>query len=403
MMKILMISAPFPYPPSQGGTQVRTFNLLKQLSQDHAITLVTQRSGHVTDADIAQLREYVAELQVFPPPSPPLGGKWRKGWRFGQAWLTGVPAHIRSQICPQMRAWVAAQAPRFTVITAEHTVNEVYLEPQWRDRAQVVANLHSSLSATVEQMLAAGTSDQGRRDRLNLPLLRRYEQGYCGKFSHLVVTTPEDRAQFQRLSPNTPITVIPNGVDLDLFPMRTVDPGGAQLMFMGAMDNQPNIDAAQFLCREILPPLRAIMPDVTVALVGARPGPAVQALGALPGVTVWGKVAVMVEALHEATLCVIPMRSGFGIKNKTLEALAAGVPVVGSDRALEGLTIDPQGAIRANTVGEFVAAIAGLLRSPEQRQALAQAGRQYIETHFTWQAAAARYATVLAGAMPPEL
>ncbi|TVQ55197.1 MAG: glycosyltransferase [Spirulina sp. DLM2.Bin59] len=402
-MEILMISAPFPYPPSRGGTQIRTFNLLKQLSQDHAITLVTQRGGHVTAGDLEALREYVGQLQVFAPPSPPLGGMVRKGLRFGRAWLTGVPAHIRSQISPAMAAWVADQAPRFEVITAEHTVNEAYVQPQWRDRQRVVANIHSSLSETVRQMLAAGTTDQGRRDRLNLPLLRRYEQGYCRKFSHLVVTTPEDRAQFQRLSPDTPIAVIPNGVDLDLFPLRTVDPGGARLIFVGAMDNQPNIDAAQFLCREILPPLRERVPDVTVALVGARPGPAVQALAALPGVKVWGQVAEMAAALHQATLCVIPMRSGFGIKNKTLEALAAGVPVVGSDRALEGLTIDPQGAIRANTVGEFLAAIEGLLKNPCQRQGLAQAGRQYIETHFTWQAAAARYGTVLAGSLPPEL
>ncbi|WP_417158760.1 glycosyltransferase family 4 protein [Spirulina subsalsa] len=398
-MRILMLSATFPYPPTQGGTQVRTFNLLRYLSDRHTITLATQRAPDTTPAEIAALRDQVAELQVFKQPPAPTATMTAKLGRFAQSWLTGIPAHVRSNCAAPMAAWVAEQVESgaFDVVTCEHSGNEVYVRPGWQHRLRTVVNIHSSLSATCRQQLVMGTAEQGWRDRLNLPLLERYEHHFCHKFSELVVTTPEDRAHFEALSPGSAMTVIPNGVDLDLFPLRQADPGGTTLIFCGAMDNQPNIDAAQFLCREILPAVRQRLPEITVQLVGARPVAAVQALGSLPGVTVTGKVPSMAAALQGATVCVIPMRSGFGIKNKTLEAMAAGVPVVGSDRALEGLKADPHGALRANGVAEFVTAIETLVQNPEQRRSLSAAGRALIEREFTWAVAGARYEAVLTG------
>ncbi|MGB0562642.1 MAG: glycosyltransferase family 4 protein, partial [Spirulinaceae cyanobacterium] len=230
----------------------------------------------------------------------------------------------------------------------------------------------------------------------NLPILERYERRYCCKFSQLVVTTPEDAQHFQQLAPQAAIAVIPNGVDLDLFTLRSSDPGGQVLIFAGAMDNQPNIDAARFLALEILPQLQQQYPQLQLRLVGARPVAAVQELGGRSGVTVTGKVPSMVTELHQATVCVIPMRSGFGIKNKTLEALAAGVPVVGSDRALEGLESSQPIALRANRVEEYGEAIASLLENPEQRQQLSHAGRRFIESHYTWAVAGQRYEAALA-------
>ena len=67
-MNILMISSIFPYPPTKGGTQVRTFNLLKSLSQNYSITFVTQRESDVTDAEIAGLRDCVDNLVIFDRP-----------------------------------------------------------------------------------------------------------------------------------------------------------------------------------------------------------------------------------------------------------------------------------------------------------------------------------------------
>ncbi|MDA0268213.1 MAG: glycosyltransferase family 4 protein, partial [Cyanobacteria bacterium] len=323
-----MLSATFPYPPSRGGTQVRTFNLLKHLQADHEITLVTQRYGDVSDEEIEGLRDWVTTLQVFPAPTDPGGGgALGKGLRFGQFLLTGTPPNVRSGQSAAMQAWIEQQVNTigFDALTAEHCVNERYVTPVVQARIpRRIVNIHSSVYGTCQQQLATGTAEKPLRDRLNLSLLKRYETQYCGKFTDLVVTTEEDAQQLTALRPDRPVHVVTNGVDLDTFPQRATDPGGQQLVFVGAMDNLPNIDAATFLSREIFPLVQTHYPDATLALVGSRPTPEVEALGALPGVTVTGRVPSMVDYLHKATVCVIPMRIGYGIKNKTLEALAAG-------------------------------------------------------------------------------
>ncbi|MCW6035585.1 glycosyltransferase family 4 protein [Spirulina subsalsa FACHB-351] len=404
-MKILMLSATFPYPPTRGGTQVRTFNLLNYLRDRHSITLVTQNTPDVTPSEIEVLREKVAQLQVFPrlAPDAATGGLWGKIQRFTQFWREGTPPSVLAVFSPLMQAWITERVEQglFDVITCEHSVNEIFVQPQWKNQVRTVVNIHSSVYATCQQQLNTQTADNPLRDRLNLPLLKKYEQKYCHKFSHLVATTPEDQASLQQLSPSSSISVIPNGVDLELFPPRSQDPGGQKLVFIGAMDNTPNIDAVCFFSREIFPQLRQKYPEITLDLVGARPVSSVQELSRIPGVNVTGKVPSMVDYLHQATICVVPMRTGFGIKNKTLEAMAAGIPVVGSDRGLEGLRVDetgvPLAALRANTIPEYISAVDRLLQDATLRAEISQNARQLIEENYTWEEAGRRYEQVLLG------
>lgn len=393
-----MLSATFPYPPTRGGTQVRTFNLLKYLSHHHAVTLITQRADDVTDAEIEGLREWVQELVIVPKPKTAAGSKWAKLQRLAQFALEGTPPSVLALYSPETQAWVdeAVPAGKFDVVTSEHSVNEIYIHPEWQVRR--VVNIHSSVYGTCKNQLATGTSDNELRDRFNLPLLRRYEQRYCAKFSDLVVTTEDDRQQIQAFCPNSVMHIIPNGVDFEQFPYRSADPGGHRLIFIGAMDNTPNIDAACFFSREVFPALQTRYPDITLELVGARPVPEVVALGDCPGITVIGRVPSMADYLHQATVCVVPMRTGFGIKNKTLEAMAAGTPVVGSDRGLEGLAVDgsnPLRALRANRVEEYIDAIDRLFTDSQLRSQLSKEGRSLVESTYTWEAAGQAYEKVL--------
>lgn len=400
-MRILMISATFPYPPTLGGTQIRTFYLLKHLSQNHEVTLVTQRSPDVTDDDINTLTNHVAKLVCFPKPTaadlqPGIPGKVS---RLGHFLATGTPPSTTYLASPAMQQWIDhwVEGGHCDAITCEHSVNEVFVGDRYRQRVKkVVVDIHSSLYGTLLNQLATGTAEKPLRDRLNLPLLRRYERRYAQKFTDLVITTEEDRQFFAPIAGDRLLHVVPNGVDLVQFPCRSADPGGHSLVFVGAMDYIANVDTARYLARNILPALRQRYPDASLYLVGNKPTVEVQALGQLPGVVVTGRVPSVAEYLHRATLCVVPMRIGFGIKNKTLEAMAAGVPVVASDRGLEGLAVDhPQRALRANTTDDYVTAIGQLFDQPALRATLAQRGRELIESSFTWERAGQAYEAVL--------
>ena len=413
-MQILMLSSTFPYPPSRGGTQVRTFNLLKYLSQRHDVILGTVRSPDVTDAQIDALRGQVTELAVFETPGTVSTGISGKISRFSQFLLSGTPPNVLSSYSPAMQNWAdeLVTAGKCDAVTCEHSVNEIYVRPEWRQKLLTVVNIHSSVWGTCREMLITGTSQKPLRDRLNLPLLARYEKRYCSKFSRIVATTSTDREQLlELLLPPVQvrgkqdffvpsIDVIPNGVDLTQFPYRSIDPGGHTLIFAGAMNNLPNIDAARFLSLQILPSLQQRYPDATLTIVGASPVPEVLALGKLRGIQVVGRVQRVAEYLHQAAVCVVPMRIGFGIKNKTLEAMAAGTPVVASDRGLEGLAVDgggpqPTRALRANEVQEYVEAIASLFENQQLRQELSVNARSLVERQYTWDIIGRQYDRLL--------
>lgn len=405
-MKILMLSSTFPYPPSRGGTEIRTFNLLKYLQQRHAVTLVTQRHAGVTDAEVAALRSAVAELVLFNLPEPPksahsinrISGQIK---RFATALLSNTPPNVLHRYSPEMQNWISAavRSNTYDAVTCEHSVNEIYIQPEFRQSLKTVVDVHSSVYAWTRNHLEMNASQNAWRDRLYLPLLKRYEQRYCAKFSQIVVTTEDDRQELLRFNPDAQTAVIPNGVDLDLFPYRNHDPSSYDLVFVGAMDASHNIDAARFFALEVMPLLRQRYPAATFRIVGARPTPEVQALAAQPGIIVTGQVAAMVDELHKATVCVVPLRTGFGIKNKTLEAMAAGVPVVGSDRGLEGLTVDEPGmplrALRANRVEDYLTAISRLFEDAALRTNLGQAGRIFVQQAYTWEQAGAAYEQIL--------
>lgn len=398
-MNILMLSVTFPYPPSLGGTEVRTFNLLKALQQNHQVTLLTLQHGGIPDADVEALKDWVSQLQVFPAASNDYDRSWfAKTTRFGQFLLEGTPASTRHRHSPEIQAWVDTQARsgRFDAITCEHSANEVFVSATVQAHIpRRVVDIHSSVYGTCKQQLATGTAENPLRERLNLALLKRYEGRYCRKFTDLVVTTADDARQIQELCPTRPVHVVTNGVDLETFPRRPQDPSGHDLVFVGAMDTPANVDAAVYLSREIFPLIRTRYKDATLYLVGTRPTPPVLALKDSPGVVVTGKVPSTTDYLHKATVCVVPLRIGYGIKNKTLEAMAAGIPIVSSDRGLEGLQVDsgdvPLRALRANTPEDYVHQISQLFENSELRQQLSDNARTMIETDFTWDSAGQAY------------
>ena len=395
-----MISSTFPYPPTKGGTQGRTFNLLKNVVKHHAVTLITQCSADVTEAEIEELRQYVEELVIFPRPEPTKGGLLPKLRRLGQFLTTGTPPNVSFLYSREIQAWIdqRVQEGKFQVITAEHSVNEVYIRPEWRKQIPTVIDIHSSLYRTCQNQLETKTSKNELRDRLYLPLLRRYEQQTLGKFSHIVVTTDEDAQQMRSFVPKGQISLIANAVDLNLFPYRTKDPGGHNLVFVGGLDYFANIHAACYLGGEILPRLEEKYPHVTLTLVGSNPAPEVLALAQNPKITVTGRVPAIVDYLHQATLAVSAMRTGFGMKFKTLEAMAAGVPVVASDRGLEGMKVDePLSAWRANEIEEYIEAISRLFEDADLRATLSHNARQLIEQEYTWEKSSSEYERLLSG------
>ena len=159
------------------------------------------------------------------------------------------------------------------------------------------------------------------------------------------------------------------------------------LLFVACFGHPPNEDAAEWLVRDILPRVRASLPDTVLRLVGSMPTERVQALIS-PGVELYADVSAEDLGMHYATASVVvaPMRFGGGVKLKVVEAMAHGVPLVTTSVGVQGLP----GAADCVRVGDDAATLAAAIVELRTARAYADAaiaaGHAYVQTHFSEEA-----------------
>jgi len=165
---------------------------------------------------------------------------------------------------------------------------------------------------------------------------------------------------------------------------EAAEPG--HLVFTGVMNYYPNVDGCEHFAREILPRIRAAVPDARFTIVGAHPTPAVRALERLPGVAVTGFVDDTRDWLRRAAVSVAPLRIARGIQNKVLEAMAMGLPVVGTTPATQGVGGEsPRDYLVADGAEAQASAVIELLRDPERARELGRRARRFVEERYDWE------------------
>jgi glycosyltransferase involved in cell wall biosynthesis len=164
------------------------------------------------------------------------------------------------------------------------------------------------------------------------------------------------------------------------------------LLFHGNMSYAPNVAATLAFADEVFPHVRARHPAAVFHVVAADPVPAVEALAARPGVRLSRNVVDVRGALGEAAVYVCALRHGTGMKNKVLEAMAMGLPIVCYADALSGIeAASGRHLLVADDPGHFASAVAGLLEAPARAQALGAAARRLMEARYGWDSVAAAF------------
>ena len=215
-----------------------------------------------------------------------------------------------------------------------------------------------------------------------------YERAYRPSVDRVWAVSPADVNAFRRYAGMTTCDLIPNGVDTGHYcPDDSVAVKPNQCVFWGRLDFGPNIQAIEHFVGKIWPTVRQAVPNAMFDIYGFQPTDAVLKLAGHDGVTLTADVPDIRPAVREAAAVVLPFVSGGGIKNKLLEACAMGVPVVGTPKALTGLSGRPP-VVVCRTPAEWTRALQLLWTDTAERKSIGDAGRAWVGEHHTWQAAA---------------
>ncbi len=371
-MRILFLAPRHPNPPDRGD-QRRVLHLAEELSRHAAVTLVCFDVGTpIAGVEVVSLRRTPAGL---------VAGNLSRPW-------PRLPLQTRMYLDRTMQRAVREQlerSPRPDVVHVTLARLAPYLPGPgpWHRHLDLV----DALSLNMATRAARSRGPRRAMFALEGRLMRRYEALSVAAADSSSVVSEEDRLAAPGLES---AAVIPNGVDLERFAFSAPTCRPPQLVFFGNLGYFHNVEPACFVAEQVLPRVRAAVPDATLRIVGARPSAAIRRLDELDGVQVVGPVEDMAVELHRCAAAVIPMLSGSGIKNKALEAMATGTPIVANRLGMQGVIGARPGVdhLQAEGAEALAAACITLLRTPGLRDAVAAEGRRLVERHYTWAAQA---------------
>lgn len=376
-MNVLFLSQRVPYPPNRGD-KITTWRLVERLRREHEVRCVAFAHD---EAD----RKAAMQLEAMGIP------------------VRAIPYNDRSKKLASLPLLLTQTPLTLGVYGSKELQQEVDALSEWADMAYAYS---SSMGAFLERhehlprVMHLGELDSDKwhqySEKTRFPMswvyrrewrtLLEFERRIAHSFTENVLCTPLEQRIFQEQIPGASSTVLRNGVDLEAFAPapEAAEPG--HLVFTGVMNYYPNVDGCVWFAREILPKVRERHPEAHFTIIGAHPSPEIQALERIDGVRVTGFVDSVTEWVHKGAIAVAPLRIARGIQNKVLEAMACGLPVVGTTSATQGVEGVPDRdylvADDATGLGDHVC---DLLAAPERARGLGEAARAFVEENYNWE------------------
>lgn len=387
-MRILMVTAHFPYPPDNGAS-IRDFNLIKLISRRNDITVLSFYEQSSRLAHKPELKKYCRLLD----PVYRISTR-SKFLRFKNALFNPLypvrPFHAVHYYHPRMAAAVAQATAReeydLVQIGFTHMAQYHRFVPPGVAKVLDTHNAEHRMIARYSEITGNLLSKfylayQSRK-------LKRYEARVIPHFDCCICVSENDRAELEKVCPpGTRFEVIPNGVDTEFFtPAPAGDNQTIDILYHGAMSVGMNIDAATYFLKEILPLVRRRIPDANFTIAGAGPPSSLRAAALRAGnVTVTGRVEDMRPLIASAKVVVVPSRVGSGTKLKILESFAAGRAVIATPVGAQGIGAEHGKEIMvADSPAGFADSVVRILTDSSLRRMLEVKARELVVSKYDW-------------------
>ena len=388
-LRILLLSTWFPYPPDN-GSRIRAYNLLKQISQRHEVSLVSfVRDGRGNIE--GDLRNLCVSVEVVP---------WThyspKRLRAILGFLSPAPRSVVDTHSSAMAQLVSQKLAtrEFDLVLA----SEMGTAPYVSNSQAIPAVLDEFQTGVIKEAYAQAKKPGTRfRNWLTWAKHRHYVASILRSFDACVVASAQEKANVREIAPAyDKVHVIPNGVDVDHYRPGSAVPVPDTLTYTGSLTYSANYDAVAHFLGDIFPHIQADVPGVKFKVTGSTQGVALDNLPSTNHVTFTGYLQDVRPVVARSWACVVPLRTGGGTRLKILEAMALGTPVVSTPKGAEGLeVIDGKHLLIGDTPAEFARQTVRLLREPSLRETLSSHARQLVEEHYDWAKIGDRYFELL--------
>ena len=398
--RVLFLAHLLPFP-LDGGAKIKSYHTLRTLADVYDVTLLAFVRSEEESQYIKNLRPLCAGgVQTVPIAR----SKARNITDAATALLTRQSFIVARDKVGAMQKAVHERLDkqRYAAVHIDHLQMAQYVLPRRRG-ARLILD-HHNIESMIIKRLAETTESRAMRMYAahEWPKLERYEVDICKKVDAVLTVTEEDAVALRLLAPELKsVTAVPIGVDGDYFCPIPRKRDSQTLLSIGTMSWQPNIDAIFWFAEAIYPLIKAQAPQARLNIVGAKPTDRVRSLSLTdPSITVPGYADDVRLPAEDCAAFIVPLLSGGGMRVKIVNALSMALPVVSTRLGAEGIAVThDKDILIANNPENFARACVRLLRDPDLRTQLGNAGRELVETRYSWEAVGRKLLNVYAGTL----
>ena len=383
-MRILLVSSFLPYPLFSGG-HIRLYNLIKELSKKHSITLICEKRNYQKEKDIEEVRKFCKKIITVDR---------KKQWSLSNILKTGfsfTPFLITGHESREMKNIIKKELneSQFDLI---HVETSYVMQNILETNIPIVLVEHN-----VEYLVYKRFADQARlilRPFLYFDILKLklWEEAMWKKAAKLVAVSEIEKKIMDKVRQD--VEVVPNGVDIHKFKAksekRKAENGEKRILFIGEFKWVQNRDAVEWILKSIWPKIHnsqfMIHNSIKLWIVGRHIPDSIRSLTRDKSIIFDENAPNQTEQIYEkADLLLAPIRVGGGTSFKILEGMASGVPVITTSLGNAINAKEDSEIVIAKTPEDFVYNIKKLLEDKKLYETISQNARKLIEEKYSWE------------------
>ncbi len=385
-MNILFLSSQVPHARSVGGHQIVYQRILRLMERGHRVGLAALERGDGSEVVADPMHEQLSPLRRVRPPERESSLRRLKDYA-----LSLVPPPFWPFRSREMYRVVGdlVEEQEYDVVIAEFCSMGQYLyHNPWLPAVRKVISTHecTSMAARTPMYLPERTFWRSAKEHVLTRDIARFEFNLYRCADRVLTLSREDRFTLLAYAPELRVSVVPPGVDLEYFTPPAARESTESILFTGQFHDEANRDAFEWFVTHAWPLLEARRPHLKFHVLGPNASPAMVALAERhPGIELHGRIDDIRPYLSRANVFVSPVRMGSGLRVKILEAMAAGLPVVTTSIAAEGIPVQSGvNAFMADDPKIMADSIDLLLDDPVLCHHIADRARAMVTERFNW-------------------
>ena len=385
-MRILLVTPSPPAPSASSAVPVVAWAQIRALAARHELSVATTAGPDASELDaVERLRAEGIDVHVAVRRDATATARLARWVRNAVRWLVWrrpmyVVWYHERELQRKLDALLTGQ--RVDVV---HVNDSAMASYRYRTSApKLLVEVEARAPRAIDWTgWLRGSWYRGIMDEADWHRWARHQRGAWRGFDRIEVFTRRDADTVARIAPevSTRVHVDPFGIELPSVADPSLEEEGT-IAFVGNYTHAPNVDAARWLARTLMPLLRTRFPGVRLHLYGIDPRGALAGI-AREDVVVHGWLRDIEPAIARAAVILAPVRVGGGQRMKVLQAMAMGKAVVTTPRGADGIVVDgaEPPVVLGDTAEEIADRTAELLRDRSHRRALGARARAAAEAH----------------------